>query len=575
MEMLKKGYRNFNMRHMFTMMILIAGFSWAILPMLLLRENYVFTIHDGLDSYGGMVQNIYRNGLYFHMNQAMPFMHGSQGKYTFITYNLYDFYNCVFGYVNGQILTRITGVFLGFFSMRYLLRMFEVKQDLFQNDMIDLISITYIITPVAPNRMIGFAALPAIIILFIYLERQDGFSKYALLGLLVPIFSIFDTILVFVLGIWFVFGIVVQCIKKRVNWNLNIAFLLQCVSTIIVNWSFFTVTLSPEDTSRVLYVQRSPFDFDPILLLSYLLHGQYHATALQKKILLPFLALGTVYSLYIVYKKTDKREQGKIQWLIIGLWGYWFFSALIKTMQECGLSFGILLIDGFQWGRAVELMKIGWYIMFACVLFLTGRNKIWQLVMYVAICLQLVNVTITNSDYNDTYQSINMYVQILRHGVSEAITYKDFFDEELFDEIKADIDYVQEGVAAYGFHPSVLMGNGFNTVDGYETVHSMEWQNQFREIIAPQLDISEDNRTYYDGWGGRMYLFGALDYSPTKTKPTEAYPLYINTEAFKKYGGQYIFSRASISNAEELGLEFMKDYDSDESMYHIYVYRAN
>ena len=50
-----------------TLLIVAAGFAWAILPMLILRVDYVFTIHDGLDSYAAMTQSIHDNHMYFRL----------------------------------------------------------------------------------------------------------------------------------------------------------------------------------------------------------------------------------------------------------------------------------------------------------------------------------------------------------------------------------------------------------------------------------------------------------------------------------------------------------------------------
>ncbi len=168
--------------------------------MLLLREGYCFTIHDGMDSYAGIVQMVHENRLYFHLNQVLPIMNGFDGKYTFLTYNLYDFLNCILGYLWGQILTRIIGVLLGFFSLKHLLEHIYPDRTRFQNDIILLLSAAYVVTPVAPNRMIGFASLPLVIDVFLNLRNKEKISKRCLLGLLLPILSIFDAIFVFVWG---------------------------------------------------------------------------------------------------------------------------------------------------------------------------------------------------------------------------------------------------------------------------------------------------------------------------------------------------------------------------------------
>ena len=50
--------------------------------------------------------------------------------------------------------------------------------------------------------------------------------------------------------------------------------------------------------------------------------------------------------------------------------------------------------------------------------------------------------------------------------------------------------------------------------------------------------------------------------------------IYIDTDAFKSLGGQYIFSRVRLSNAEEAGLKEVGVYTHESSTYTLYVYRA-
>ena len=48
--------------------------------------------------------------------------------------------------------------------------------------------------------------------------------------------------------------------------------------------------------------------------------------------------------------------------------------------------------------------------------------------------------------------------------------------------------------------------------------------------------------------------------------------LYINSEAFVQMGGEYIFSRFALSNAEALGMELAGVYGTDGKPYAVYVY---
>ena len=103
----------------FTALIIILMVSYSVIPMVLLREKYIFTIHDGLDSYAGLVQMFHDRKLYFSTSLTLPFMNDLEKKYSFISFNLYDFLNCTFGFLTGQILTRIIGIVLGFVSFYF------------------------------------------------------------------------------------------------------------------------------------------------------------------------------------------------------------------------------------------------------------------------------------------------------------------------------------------------------------------------------------------------------------------------------------------------------------------------
>jgi len=156
------------------------------------------------------------------------------------------------------------------------------------------------------------------------------------------------------------------------------------------------------------------------------------------------------------------------------------------------------------------------------------------------------------------------------------LTYSEFYSESLFHEIKKGINYNGEGVAALGYHPSVLTYNGFSTIDGYNNAYPLKYALAFREIIAPQLEFNADHKKYYDSWAGRMYLYNnEVHYGPTRSRVAAPVTLRINMEAFRRLGGTYILSRAEIGNAEELGLKYIRKFSNNRSIYEIFVYQAD
>jgi len=67
-----------------------------------------------------------------------------------------------------------------------------------------------------------------------------------------------------------------------------------------------------------------------------------------------------------------------------------------------------------------------------------------------------------------------------------------------------------------------------------------------------------------------------LSGEPTRDKDTQPVKLNMDMEVFKKdFNGVYILSRAEISNNDALGLDLVKRYYDEKSIYTIYVYKCN
>ncbi|MFI3215128.1 MAG: DUF6044 family protein, partial [Eubacteriales bacterium] len=156
--------------------------------------------------------------------------------------------------------------------------------------------------------------------------------------------------------------------------------------------------------------------------------------------------------------------------------------------------------------------------------------------------------------------------------------FEEFYSVELFDMMKEDMDYTSENAVAYGIHPAVLHYNGITTLDGYLGLYTQEYKEEFRKIIAPALEQSEEFRLYFDDWGARAYIYsgaGENTYNPLRNLDVGDTNLYIDVDAFTNLGGTYIFSRIELSNATDLGLELVKAYENREvSPYIIYVYQV-
>ena len=105
----------------------------------------------------------------------------------------------------------------------------------------------------------------------------------------------------------------------------------------------------------------------------------------------------------------------------------------------------------------------------------------------------------------------------------------------------------------------------------------MEYKHAFRKVIEPELERSEWLRFYFDDWGNRCYLFSAeIPGYYNIEKGTFWYnDLQIDTAPLKELGCTYILSAAYVVNAEDIGLELLREepVGTPESYYQIFIYK--
>lgn len=193
--------------------------------------------------------------------------------------------------------------------------------------------------------------------------------------------------------------------------------------------------------------------------------------------------------------------------------------------------------------------------------------------------LLTIGMTLTISlPQNDLFRT---FKGILTQKTSVGMTWEQFYAEDVFGEIKADLDTRENGldykVASIGLHPAVALYNGFQTVDGYSVNYPLAYKHQFSEVIAEELKASPELFQYYWDWGSRCYVFShelGRQYLFPKDSARAIGDLRINIEAFKEMDGKYIFSAVPILNAEDIGLSEYGSYSTPNSYYKIYVYEV-
>ena len=563
-----------------TNFIVIIAMSTVLAPFIFLGDNYAFTVHDYLDSYPGWMHIVQKIPAIPSYNETSGIMGGMPAFYFYREITVYMILNHYFSFVQAELINRFLTIVIGYFSMKYLLQLL-FKNNLSTN-MMKLIAISYAITPALPQWTLGMAILPLLIAkLYKYSNTIDEKLTWRMLPFIfVGFLSSFVCLGLFVCIVYMCAIVAIFYKKRALNKALILSLVLMSIGFLITNVHWFTMVLSGIETNRILMTYE-PISWKTIFhilqsTIDVLLHGQYHVAPILTVIRRVCL-FGFVY-LYINHRaKKLSINEYKIIDKIRNIFIIMCVLSLIYALDEAGverllLSSFIPIFKGFNLGRIVYINNVLWYILFALMLSILVNKFKFKKILFTVVCLQILAVLFANGFYQDTRANIiNCFMQKNR---SDKISYQQFIAPKFWSNIKNGINYNNEGVVSVGMHPSIAQTNGFNTLDGYLSVHPMKYHNQFREIIEPTLEKYDNIEKYYDTWGGRMYVYADDTSNPSVTfnKNLESKYLFLNVNKLKELGGKYIFSRYKIINADELGIKMIYEQNSEDSIYHILVY---
>ena len=593
--MLKLGIKTKCVLYMVLLLVII----YILFPVFV-GEDSIISIHDNLDSNAGWAKMIKDNNLFFTLNApTQSFDNLPISYYMMVNYSLYSAIFCLLPTFSAYMINYFITVIVGFVSMFILLRKIEIEDDFIAV----VISITFALLPRFYWAAVAISSIPILIIVFLdILKQKSVFNKKYLLLFFFPLISSLPYAGMFALGAWFLASIILSIRSKKININLFIVFLVLCIGYILVEFKlFYHALVIKEPLNRSIFALG-----DGRVLLwfkNYFLNGWYHFTSLQRKIIIPFVFIFLVLYFLSFWVKRIKKQFEYINrkniriilFLFCILISFSFIAALYENNSISTFVETILPpLSGFNWGRIWVLNIPVWYILFAFVLVQINIlfKKKW--LGYFVVLLQLAYVLVIPTAYNDTVKTwynelfyktgidqkigINKSISKKISDISDDfISFREFFDVKLFDKIKKEINYKNEKVVAFGYHPSVLMYNNFHCVDGYSNVIPLSYMRQFGSLLEPEFAVNHEMRDYYNSWGGRMYLYngGHNFYEPTRDKNPKPATLRVDMNILKDtFNVKYILSRVEISNAAELRLHLLGSYTHNNSIYTIHVYEV-
>lgn len=462
--------------------------------------------------------------------------------------------------------TNLTLVHLiAFLGMLLLLKRYVLQEE--QNVPLAVgAALAFALLPFWPYGGLSVAGQPLVLYAFLNIRsRTDNKWDWIILAL-VPFYSslVFSfSFFLLVMGVWWLGEAVVY---KRLNLRFLLAIIFMGLVFMLVEYRLIYSTFFDRGFVSI----RSQFELNRIsgfrhalkTSLDNFIYGQFHAPGLQQWVIIPSVGLALLIA---AFKRKSPRLLLGLLFLtgIISLWyGFWFYDGWVPLKQHIGF------LREFNFSRFHWLHPLLWYIIFALALkIIAGDRRIGRALAMVLIVLQ-IGFAFSQND------------GVLARKAGDP-TFKAFYAQNMFADIKNYIGEDQQDyrVVSLGIHPSVSQYNGFYTLDGYAGNYSLDYKNEFRKIIAPELDKSPYYREYFDTRGAsRCYIFveKIMYYSSMvgKNAIVKLDRVDLDTAQLKKMGGRYVFSALEIPNARGLDLKLLNIFDDEQSYWRVYLYEV-
>jgi hypothetical protein len=532
-------------------------------PLFILGENAHIRVHDNLDSNLAWYKVLIRSGeLFGSINATIPQIINGLSRNAYGTewsgiVWLHALFPTMVAYALSQAITRV----VAFLGMHLLLKGHFLIEKEWSFIRVGT-ALAFSLTPFWPSGMLSTLGMPLALWAFLNIRKGETSWKNYLVLTLLPLYSSI------VLGFFFfLFAIgvlwLVDLIRtKRLNITFLVSILYMTAIYLLVEYRLvYSLLFSTEANSRDEYfhARLSLWRVIRLTFKNFVL-GHTHVMTVHGLIILPVI----IFGLYIIIRKRLWMKEKLFIYLLVlnvGLstwYAFWFYKGWLPLTER------FHFMDTFNFARFHFLRPLVIYVSFALglkIILKYTMNSKGLVTFFIVIQLLVLGA------FNDEF--------IHR----KKPTVKEFYAEELFDDIKAYIGMPVEEyrVASIGIHPAISQYNGFYTLDTYNNFYPLTYKYQFRQIIENELAKNKKIRTYFDEWGGRCYLFTdelGKHYMFSKRSKKKIENLKINTEPFKKLGGQYIFSAIPIVNAKENKLKLEETFDSKTARWRIYLYRV-
>lgn len=551
---------------------------------LVFREESYLTVQDNLDLFVAHFQIMNNWDGWFSHGKAMPMLGGIDRNCLGSEFSLYNLFFILLPPFWAYMVNYFLKIFLGMGSFVLLAR------DIFRGNFEKYRGIAWVtglcygMLPLFPAYGLAFASIPLAIYILRRIYYGEG-KKWYLALFCYPFVSYFSYFGFFLLAYLACAVIILSVMKKKLQGRMVLSLFVLAAGYVCFEYRLFAqMLLSDEVTIRSTMVESS-LDLSGVLAMvkESFLTPVFHAASDHVYFVLPVCLAFLAWRLIELLRK----KQGKL------ILKDGFFGVMCLILFNCmvyGLYFSegfrklfeTLLppLKGFQFNRTIFFNPFLWYaaLFFVLKYLCDQKSTIWRRIAAFGACIAAAVVLLAPAVYNEFYNTLyHQAYRIVKNTEVNLLNYREYFSQELMEQITEDIDYEGEYSAAYGLNPAVLQYSGIATLDGYLGFYAQSYKEEFTKLIQPAYDRVEEWQTYYGEWGARAYLYagsGESIYNPYRNQELSDLNLYIDGDQFRKMGGRYLFSRYELANANELGFSLRGVYEEESSPYTIWLYET-
>lgn len=433
-----------------------------------------------------------------------------------------------------------------------------------------------------PESGIAVATLPTVYFVFYRLDQGERlWISYLVFIFLYTAYTLLHLQGVFVgVGLFFV-GVIQLISNRKINLPYWAGFFFFTTLSCLFNYRHFLIFFFDAGEfvpHRVEYDIYSFGGFYEVFwpnFLTTLNFGQFHSARFS-----PFLFPITAVVL-LFWKVTARKPQGKhllfafrFIWIYVGFTALAVLSRYIPLVEKMDAEW----LKVFSYDRFLGLFFPLLFFSFVLAMDFLRDFRIWGKILQVLVILSVLGFNVLVLDDNHK----NVILKPLT-GLGERVpTYREFYAEKQFEEIKSEIHssrFPEGKVVSIGLHPSVATFNGLHSLDGYTGNYPLTHKRAFSQIILPEIQKEGKDFWLYKhfmGWGNKCYMFNMehLDiFLRSKWQIPQALdrPSY-DWNQLKSMGGRFVLSTDPILNSPEIRL--LKVFDHEDSAWKIHLYEV-